>query len=331
MDLDDDAVNVYERNLPFARVRKQAVEELFDGQLGQEPSLAERRVVREVGRIDVLVGGPPCQGHSDLNNHTRRSDARNGLYALMARAAQVLRPSLVIIENVPMVTRDVERVLDAAREALRSAKYKVADHIIDLTTLGVPQRRRRHVLVATRNAAVDPALLFESLEPRCTAHPLRSVRWAIGDLLRSGATLMFDTPSMPSAENVSRMRWLFEHDEYDLPNRLRPPCHQSPHSYASMYGRLRWTAPAQTVTSGFGSMGQGRYVHPSRERTLTPHEAARLQMFPDFWDFGSTTSRTSLARLIGNAVPPPLATVICERVLASLPGAVGATRRAGSQ
>jgi DNA (cytosine-5)-methyltransferase 1 len=130
---------------------------------------------------------------------------------------------------------------------------------------------------------------------------------------------MFDTASVASVDNVRRMQWLFNHDELDLPNRLRPPCHRSKHSYVSMYGRLDWNEPAQTVTTGFGSMGQGRYVHPARQRTITPHEAARLQMLPDFWDFSSAGSRTALARLIGNAVPPPLATVICEEVLSRLP------------
>lgn len=319
MDLDDDAVAVYRRNFPGAPVRQQAVEEVFDGELGSRPTSIERRAARQAGRVDVLVGGPPCQGHSNLNNHTRRSDDRNGLYARMARAAQVLKPKLVLIENVPMVTRDVERVLEVAREALGSANYRVADRVVDLTRLGVPQRRHRHILVATRRPAAAPGPLLEALEPRCELHPVRSVRWAIGDLVNTRGEDMIDTASVPSADNVRRMRRLFDHDEYDLDNRFRPPCHHSGHSYVSMYGRLKWSQPAQTVTTGFGSMGQGRYVHPARQRTITPHEAARLQMLPDFWDFTSARTRTALARLIGNAVPPPLATVVCERVLSSLP------------
>ena len=73
-----------------------------------------------------------------------------------------------------------------------------------------------------------------------------------------------------------------------------------------MYGRLRWDRPAQTVTSGFGSMGQGRYVHPLRPRTLTPHEAARLQFLPDYVDFSRVAKRTALATMIGNVAPPRL-------------------------
>jgi DNA mismatch endonuclease Vsr len=129
---------------------------------------------------------------------------------------------------------------------------------------------------------------------------------------------MYDTASTPSAENLERMKWLLEENRYDLPNWLRPDCHASDHSYNSMYGRLTWDAPAQTVTTGFGSMGQGRYVHPARPRTITPHEAARLQMIPDFVDFSSARTRGSLARLVGNAVPPVLATAICELALSTI-------------
>jgi DNA (cytosine-5)-methyltransferase 1 len=85
-----------------------------------------------------------------------------------------------------------------------------------------------------------------------------------------------------------------------------------------MYGRLRWDAPAQTITSGYGSMGQGRYVHPGRRRTLTPHEAARLQTIPDWFTFDSAGTRTELARMIGNAVPPLLGAAIGRLMLPRL-------------
>lgn len=85
-----------------------------------------------------------------------------------------------------------------------------------------------------------------------------------------------------------------------------------------MYGRLRWDAPAQTITSGYGSMGQGRYVHPGRRRTLTPHEAARLQTIPDWFTLASAGTRTALARMIGNAVPPLLGIALGRLLLPGL-------------
>src|SRR5205814_201687 len=120
----------------------------------------------------------------------------------------------------------------------------------------------------------------------------------------------FDTRSRISKDNEPRIGWLRTHKGCDLPNRLRPPCQQGDvHTYKSMYGRLKWEKPAQTITSGYSSMGQGRYVHPDAKRTLTPHEAARLQFFPDWFDFGDR-QRGSWATLIGNAVPLKLSYTI---------------------
>ena len=114
-----------------------------------------------------------------------------------------------------------------------------------------------------------------------------------------------------------RMQWLLANDEHDLPNHLRPRCHQDGHTYKSMYGRLRWEEPAQTITSGFSSIGQGRYMHPERLRALTAHEAARIQGFPDYFDFSAAVTRRALTTMIGNAVPPELGRHIFEALLSS--------------
>ena len=314
VDMDQVAVSVYRRNFPDANVHCARVEELFHGALGSQLSGAERKLARAVGDLDVLVGGPPCQGHSDLNNHTRRSDPRNALYTRIARAAAVLRPNIVAIENVPTVKHAVERVVEIATKALVELGYGVHDEVIDLGRLGAPQRRRRHVLLAIKGNAERPREVLKSVMDSCAAKKARTVRWAIEDLADMSGTA-FDTASTASKINAKRISYLFDHDVYDLPNRLRPVCHQSDHSYRSMYGRLRWDEPAQTVTTGFGSMGQGRYVHPIRPRTLTPHEAARLQMIPDFFDLSGVQSRGALATLIGNTVPPVLGFAIGRTIL----------------
>ena len=318
VDHDARATAVYEANLPGADVRCASVEELFDGQLGHPVTDCEGKLKERVGALDVLVGGPPCQGHSDLNNHTRRSDPRNALYSRMARAAEVLQPTILLIENVPAVRHDVEDVAHATIRALRSCGYSVADAVVDISRLGAPQSRRRHITLASRDSRLDVLSLVTHIMQSPPPTPVRSVRWAIEDLAGTRAENSFDSASVASEQNATRIAWLFDHRRYDLPNNLRPKCHQSDHSYSSMYGRLRWDRPAQTVTTGFGSMGQGRYVHPSKRRTITPHEAARLQMLPDFWDFSSAPSRGSLARLIGNAVPPVLARSLLEPAFRSL-------------
>lgn len=257
----------------------------------------ERRLFRDARGASLLVAGPPCQGHSALNNHTRHDDPRNDLYVAVARAARLIEPGAVVIENVSGIGSDRRASVERCSAALEELGYEIVTRRIDLSELGVPQRRVRHLLVATR----ERQFAWPEQKPE-----IRDVRWAIEDLLDRDSRTSFDTPSRPSPENQARMDWLLAQAQYNLPNHLRPVCHQSDHSYVSMYGRLRWDAPAQTITSGFGSMGQGRFVHPLRPRTLTPHEAARLQFLPDFVRFESVTSRTQLANIIGNVAPPAL-------------------------
>lgn len=316
IEVDHQAAAVYRANFPGAKVWRRRVETCFDGRLGAEPTAVEARLARTVGSVDVLIGGPPCQGNSDLNNHTRRDDPRNALYARMARAAEILLPTMVLIENVPTVKHDVKNVVEVTIQTLREAGYAASEAILNLVELGAPQNRKRHIILALRDVDLDPSDVLQHLGPRCSAHETRSVGWAIEDLLDVARERMYDIPSTPIATNLERINWLFDNDKYDLPNDRRPKCHHSnDHSYVSMYGRLWWDKPAQTVTTGFGSMGQGRYVHPRQRRTITPHEAARLQMLPDFIDFGSAKTRGALAEMIGNAVPPVLAIAIAEATL----------------
>lgn len=315
VDFEADAAETYATNFPKAVTRVAPVEEMFDGELGATLTRRERRVADEVGEVAALGGGPPCQGHSDLNNHTRRDDPKNVLYIRMARAAEVLRPDVVFIENVPTVRHAKGNVVGAVTGHLRALGYSVADGVVRLEALGVAQRRRRHVLLAIKTgAAVSPQSVLDGLVPGAAS--MRDLRWAIGDLadIKNGRGI--DKEPRASATNRERMAWLLENDQYDLPNVLRPTCHRNNHSYKSMYGRLRWNEPAQTVTSGFGSIGQGRYMHPELTRALTAHEAARLQGFPDYFQFSTLLRRDSLATMIGNAVPPQLAYAVFSRVIA---------------
>lgn len=320
---DPAASGVYARNFRKAVLRRTNVRRLFDGRVGRSPTKAEAALARITGHVDVLVAGPPCQGHSDLNNHTRREDPRNSLYLRAIRAAQVLKPSYVLIENVPAVQHDKGKVLESAVVALEASGYTVAGAVLDLVKFGVPQRRRRHILLAVLGDHVDPADLLEIRSP-CGDHDDRTVRWAIADLLDVTAVGGPDAPSRPTDENLTRMQWLLDHNEINLPNNLRPTCHSDKeHTYNAMYGRLSWDQPAPTITTGFGSMGQGRFVHPGLARTLTPHEAARLQTLPDFFDLDTTKGRGAWARVIGNAVPPLLGVHLIEPLLCALPGHTG--------
>lgn len=308
---------VFAANFPGTSTVASAVEDLIDGECGDAATPTEDRLSRTFGQPDVLMGGPPCQGHSDLNNHTRRTDSRNQLYLRMARAAEILDPRVVVVENVPAVLHDKSGVVQETIGVLEKRGYQVAQDIIEMRHLGVPQARRRHVVIGSR-CDVDPREVLELLASLKVDG--RTVRWAIEDLvdLPDESREPIDVPARRSPENQRRMRYLFEHDLYNLPNELRPVCHRDKeHSYNAVYGRLRWDDPAPTVTTGFTSMGQGRYVHPARQRTLTAHEAARLQSFPDWFDW-HTKSRTLLSTMIGNAVPPLLMARLATLMLPDL-------------
>jgi DNA (cytosine-5)-methyltransferase 1 len=310
VDTNDAANTVFDANFRPERLYDGAIEDLADGELGTALTRRERRLRSDLGSITLAVGGPPCQGHSDLNNHTRRGDPRNALYLRMARFIEVVRPEHAIIENVPGVVHDWSGVVDLTRQLLTGIGYTVTDGVLAADQLGWAQRRRRHVLLASRkHDEIDIA----DVRVRYVRSPL-PVSWTLTGAPRSESVL--DTSAKHSATNLRRIRYLFDHGLFELPDEQRPDCHRlKPHSYRSVYGRMRPDEPAPTITSGFGSTGQGRFVHPLEPRTLTPREAARIQGFPDWFDFGSASSRRALQEMIGNAVPSRLAYVAALELL----------------
>lgn len=305
VDQDQASLQVFEDNFTPSWAYDSDISELLDGDVGQRLQRSEKELVQRLRSVDLLLAGPPCQGHSALNNHTRGRDGRNKLYEKVARFVEITGPEHVLVENVPPVIHGYGRALDKTAEQLVSFGYKVDAGTVDLAELGVPQRRKRHVLIASHSRSVS----IEDVVEKHRVEKARSVRWAIADLSRKRASLILDAPSILSRVNTNRINYLFRYGLYNLPDHRRPICHQRTHSYKSMYGRLSYNEPAQTITSGFGSPGQGRFIHPTRPRTLTPHEAARLQFFPDSFDFSSIRLRASLANMIGNAVPMKLSYV----------------------
>ncbi|MBV9485429.1 MAG: DNA cytosine methyltransferase, partial [Frankiaceae bacterium] len=162
VDFDKVATKTYSLNFPKATVRKTKIQTLFKATLGAELNEGEQQIREDVGEIQALVGGPPCQGHSDLNNHTRRDDPKNAFYKRMARAAEVLNPTVVMVENVPTVRHDKGGVVDIVTDHLQHLGYAVADAVIKLEDLGVAQRRRRHILLAVRDDVAVPEVVLKS-------------------------------------------------------------------------------------------------------------------------------------------------------------------------
>lgn len=302
VDLDAIATRTYAANFPTAAALCHDVAALLPGRIGTRLTPGERLLAKQYPDVDVLVGGPPCQGHSDFNNRTRHSDDKNELYQTMVRAAEVLAPQHILIENVPGALNDRRAVVQRTADALDHLGYQVDMGIVDLSHLGVPQTRRRLVMLASLTRPVSPAEVVDRHR-----RDTRTVGWAVQDLETQSGDTLVDAPARSAPATRQRIDYLFDNGQFDLPDSQRPACHAGGgHSYKSIYGRLAWDRPAQTVTTGFYSMCMGRNVHPSQRRTLTAHEAARLQYIPDWFSFDGVTHRTALARMIGNAVPSRL-------------------------
>lgn len=158
VDMDQTALSVYSDNFHPAWSHHGPVEALLDSRVGQPLSLAELEFRRRVGPIDLVVGGPPCQGHSNLNNHTRRADPKNALYLRMARFAEVVQPTHMIVENVPGAVHDVGEVVQETVGVLHRLGYRVETVVLRAEMLGVAQRRRRFFTVASRTAPLGLSL-----------------------------------------------------------------------------------------------------------------------------------------------------------------------------
>lgn len=310
IDNDNRNLSVYKKNFPGGTVLNKDVQEIFDRDVGKPPSKNENALIDNIGNIDILVSGPPCQGHSNLNNHTRRNDVRNELYIKTIRFAELFNVPNIIIENVPQIQQDKRKSLDKSIRLLSDMGYFVCNSLINLNDIGVPQKRKRHVLIASKLKKIEMTSILNSYR---TAE--KNIWWAIDDLEKLDPKDELDRPSRLSIDNMRRIDYLFDTDSYNLPNWARPKCHRKKHNYRSMYGRLRPMEPAPTITSGFLSPGQGRYIHPTRKRTITIHEAARIQFFPDFFDFTPAPNRESLKQMIGNAVPMKLSYIFALELL----------------
>lgn len=321
VDTDADALSVHARNHRTRMLSTESVASLVDYRIRgtgtaatfeYPPVLLDDPIASACADVDVVLAGPPCQGHSNLNNHSRRSDRRNLLYLTVPAFAVACRARAVVIENVPSVIHDESQVVQAARALLEACGYAVTDGIVAADALGWPQTRRRHFLVArlmTAEVAAEPVPL-ESVQAALSDSPPRSVLWAIGGQQELSRDPALHEATDLTASNRDRVQWLFDNDEHDLALHERPDCHQDGTSYGAVYGRMHAERPSPTITTGYMTPGRGRFVHPTKPRTLTPAEAARLQGFPDDYCFrpspGRSASRSQLAKWIGDAVAMPL-------------------------
>lgn len=301
-----------------------------------------------VKRVDILAGGPPCQGFSRLGKGALRKmalsdgrkidieDERNWMFRHFMRAVRELSPQVVVIENVPEMLR-YNGIIEEIAGVFADLGYSFQPLELNALDYGVPQRRRRLFMVASKNGRE-----IEAPNP-VAERAQRTLRHAIGDLpvvipAQLEETLPWEWPEQSnpylSGEMRRGLRGKAARIVRDHVTRYHGPddiaafrCMPEGAMYASVpeelrryrddifkdkYHRMMWDAPAWTVTAHIAKDGY-KYIHPEQHRTLSVREAARIQSFPDRFRFAG--SRTHRFTQIGNAVPPKLAAALGESLL----------------
>lgn len=303
------------------------------------------------GEIDVIVGGPPCQGYSVYNHQRGDHDPRASLFREYLRIVEGIRPKWLVMENVTGITSIAGgEIVREIQEGMRALGYRVDMRVLKAEEYGVPQERRRVFFIATRTKA---PILFPHATHGPDLLPFVTVWDAISDLpaLKNGddkgarayrsppqngfqallrgdcrVALNHSAPRL-SRVNEERMRHIPPGGSWrDIPRELLPAgmlkAKRSDHT--KRYGRPRKTDLACTILTKC-DVHWGAYIHPTQDRSLTVREAARLQSFPDFFEFQG--SRTEQYVQVGNAVPPLLGKCVAESLLRANGAAISATEK----
>lgn len=302
VDLDPACRFPFEENNPGAKFLEKSVEKL------------DAQAVRELytpGSVRVLAGCAPCQPFSTYAH--RYDSKRDGKWALLSQFGRLVKttePDIVTMENVPAL-RDHE-VFDRFVRMLERRNYSVWHDVIDCAYYGVPQTRKRTVLLASRYGPI-------ALIDKTHKSPL-TVREAIGTLspIMQGSSVRdkLHVASTLTDINLARIRASKPGGTWrDWPKHLVAECHRknSGKTFPSVYGRMVWDKPAPTMTTQCYGFGNGRFGHPKQDRAISLREAALLQSFPKRYRFvpeGEAINFTVIGRLIGNAVPVKLGEAI---------------------
>jgi DNA (cytosine-5)-methyltransferase 1 len=275
--------------------------------------------------VKILAGCAPCQPFSTYAQRyeTDGKDGKWGLLYEFARLAKGTIPDIITMENVPSVAKHA--VFHDFVDTLKRLEYEVWFDVVDSSLYGVPQTRRRMVLLASKHGEIK-------MSKPTHAKPT-TVREAIGSLqtMQAGEAALSDKLHAASAlteKNLKRIRASKPGGTWrDWPKKLIADCHQAEtgRTYSGVYGRMEWDKPAPTMTTQCYGFGNGRFGHPEQDRAISLREAAILQSFPRDYVFlpeNGEVAFSILGRLIGNAVPVYLGQAIARSIkvhLATLP------------
>lgn len=308
------AVETYGANHPEVHLWHQDIRKLTAPKI-----LCTLRLKR--GELDLLAGCPPCQGFSAmrrLNGGRRVRDSQNDLVFDFLRLVKGLRPKAIMMENVPGLADNAR--LPKLKAALRWLGYSVNAAVKDAQHYGVPQRRRRFILLAGRGAEIPFGI---------AARRVRTVRETFAKLGKHRAKHdpLHRLPELRS-EKVKQIIRLIPKDggsRLDLGAKHQLECHRKCDGFKDVYGRMAWDDVSPTITGGCCNPSKGRFLHPTKNRTITLREAALLQTFPPNYFFSLERGKFPAAQMIGNALPPEFIRRHARQILRVLVGPAGAT------
>lgn len=294
-DIDRASVNTYRHNFKH---------EVFHGDIHSLENIPVK--------ADIVIGGPPCQGFSPLGRLSPRTEhaQMNKLWKQYIRILNIVNPIAFLIENVPEFLQSEE--FQNFQIEMSHEKYNIVADVLNAADYGVPQKRKRGFIIGMKD--------HKPIFPLHTGER-KTVRDAIGDLPLIPDGGNWHIGRNPREMSIERYKCIPPGgNRFDLMKKrpdITPRCWlNKPTGSTDVFGRLEWDKPSLTIRTEFYKPEKGRYLHPEADRPITHREAARLQTFPD--DFEFIGSKIEVARMIGNAVPPKLAYHIAKAMKLAL-------------
>ncbi len=280
------------------------------------------------GMIDIVIGGPPCQGFSQKGQRKTIHDERNFLFKYFFNVVDLVRPKYFVMENVPnLLTSENGFFKNEIIELFGSIEYSLTSGVLNAADYGVPQNRRRAVIIGKLNGAapqlpepvgynvtiwdaISDLAFLESGEGSEEQEYRYAAQSEYQAMLRAGSEILTNHV----ATNHSNLA--LERLKLIPPNRgkeVLPEEHLTKSIYSGTWTRMRKEEVSVTITTRFDTPSSGKFTHPFLNRAITVREAARIQSFPDSFRFIGT--KGSQMKQVGNAVPPLLAKSIAEVIL----------------
>lgn len=297
------ALETIKINKPHVDVINSSMELISDSDI--------KNIKQKFGNIEVVVGGPPCQGFS-MAGKRNATDPRNELWRHYVRFVSIIKPNWFIFENVSglisMKNSSGEKIIDMIIGEFSRIGYTCQINQISAKDFDVPQDRRRLIIIGSKSGKMI------KLKPVNNKN-YKTVRNAIADLeiLESGEISKNDQYHFAMNHNENHIKWLKPVPEGRSAHDFKKITGMNVRGYATTYKRIWWDRPSPAITTCFNSISSQNNVHPTNTRALTIREAMRIQTFPDDFKFSGTLK--DIRTQIGNAVPPELAKQIALQIL----------------